>query len=216
MLGASLLNTQIVDQMSDHVINHILKLQEALDLRDSGTLFVINCEANMPYAAPTLEVHLREKVAGRFNYVALQDDRRSAQTTLRAGSRSNDMRAIVVTAGTRTDNASKVQMVHTLTHLLKTGHARFHRRFTTIAPDDDLGPVPTGFEDLRSVIERQLRQFRRRHLPPAKGEETVRYSKVRYEGAEDDDVLMALMLTLRSIDRSKEIPAVMQRIVQVV
>lgn len=194
------MNTQITDQFSDLIIDHIMQLRATIpELQD--TLFVINVEANMAYAAPSAKHDLGRKVDGRFKYLVLDDDKRPEGNSVRM----NPSRAIVVTAGTRTTNANKLEMVYAMSTLLNQGRIRFHRKFKVTSEDYD---APSAFADLRAVIERQLRSFRRRHLPLPRGQEAVKYRRMQYEGAEDDDFLMALMMAPYSMKRASEIPDV--------
>jgi hypothetical protein len=179
------------------IIDHILKLQDAIpELRQ--TLFVINVEANLAYAAPSAKHDLGIKVEGRFKYLVIEDDKRPEGNSVRM----NPTRAIVVTAGTRTNNPNKLEMVHAMSTLLNQGRIHFHRRFQTTSDEHD---PPPAFADLRAVIERQMRSFRRRYLPLPRGQEAVKFRKMQYEGAEDDDFIMALMLTSYSMKRAQEI-----------
>jgi hypothetical protein len=181
------------------IIDHITKLQDTIpQLR--GTLFVINVEANLAYASPSAKHDLDVKVGGRFKYVVIEDDKRPEGNSVRM----NPTRAIVVTAGTRTNNANKLEMVHAMSTLLNQGRIHFHRHFQNTS--DDQSPPP-AFADLRAVIERQFRSFRRRYLPLPRGQESVKFRKMQYEGAEDDDFVMALMLTSYSMKRAQEIPS---------
>lgn len=199
-----MLNTQITDQFSDLIIDHILKLREAIpELR--GTLFVINVEANLAYAAPSAKHDLDVKVEGRFKYVVIEDDKRPVGNSVRM----NTSRAIVVTAGTRTTNPAKLEMVHAMSTLLNQGRIHFHRRFQNTS--EDLDPAP-AFADLRAVIERQLRGFRRRYLPLPRGQEAVKFRKMQYEGAEDDDFVMALMMAPYTMKRAQELENVRRRL----
>jgi hypothetical protein len=173
-----------------------MKLRETIrELYD--TTFIINCEANMAYASPSLEYDLPRKVDGRFKFVVVKDDVRPPSSTLR----TNNSRAIIVTAGTRTDNASKASMVHAMTQLLNQGRIFFHKQFISTSH----GVFFEGFEDLREVLGRQLKAFRRRRLMPPRGQEKIKFTRYQYEGAEDDDFCMGLMLTSYTMKRCQEI-----------
>lgn len=198
------MNTQITDIFSDMIIDHILEVREQIpELRNS--LFVINCEANLPYASPSAQYDLAKKVGGRFNYMILEDDQRKETSSLR----TNNSRAIIVTAGTRTDNKSKLFMVNGMTQILNQGRIHFHRDFVSTAFERD--PSKGGL-DLRSIIVRQMKSFRRRCLPLARGQETIKYRKMQYEGAEDDDLSMCVIMGPFTMHRAQEIAYAKKRI----
>lgn len=198
--GAGTANTQVIDDLSEAVIGHILACQDAIpQMRE--TLFIVNCEANMAYAASSIEAYLARHVDGRFRYYVLRDDRRARGST----AARNSFRAIVVTAGTRTTNENKVEMVHATTTLLNQDRLHFHRRFVSTFASE---PLAGDSDDLREVIARQMRGFRRRYLPPKRGDAMLRYAQIRYEGVEEDDFVMATMLTHYTMRRCDEIPEV--------
>lgn len=181
----------------DGVIGHINAARSAIvGLRD--TTFIINCEANMAYAAPTLSHDLQVRHDVPFKFHVMSRDVRAQGNTLAM----NNERAIVVTSGSRLTNARKAEMVHVMTMLLNHGRVRFHEAFVATFLFDP----PDAYHDLRQVIARQFRAFRRRYLPPPKGKELIKYAKTQYESAEKDDFVIVITMSSHTIDQCEQIP----------
>ncbi len=186
----------MTSEFVEGVIGHINAVRSSIvGLRD--TTFIINCEANMAYAAPTLSHDLQARTDLPFKFFVLRRDLRAKGNTL-----TNDNRAIVITAGSRLDNARKAEMVHVMTNLLNHGRVRFHSKFVSTF----LHEPPDAYLDLRAVIARQFRAFRRRYKPPPKGKELEKYAKTSYESAEKDDFVIATMMSSHTIDECERIP----------
>ncbi len=179
--------------MAEYLIAHIRKIQTEV----AGCLdacFVINCEANMAYAASSIE-YIFNKIQVDFDYYIMCEDSRKAAAS---SSKINMTRAIIVAAGSRTDNRTKAEWVQAMTRLLRDDRIHFHKDFTSA---QTLPMAPYGYQDLRTALIRQFGEYTSTTTPPKVGSERTKYGTTVYCGKDQDDLITACMMGPWTLDR---------------
>jgi hypothetical protein len=198
VIGADTVNTGITGELGGLVEQHLRALIDRIETV-RGALFVVTVESNMGYVAGSLEEYFRKTPTGLRVHV-LREDPRKARSGAVLGGGAVDLEP-VFTAGRRTTNALKRQMVDVMRTLLR-GELVFFARHVVSA---HLDKRPLGAALPREELIGQMLEFKRELTFPANRNRTTRprareVFSGKYGGSKRDDWVMALLIVSLTVE----------------
>jgi hypothetical protein len=196
VVSAGVFESQVIDEVCAALAEHLVRLVATVDtLR--GATFVINVESNLAYFAESVETYLRQRARLLPRFHVLRNDlRRTHSAAAAAGGGATDVDA-VYTAGTRTTQRNKKQMVLAFDALLRGGFVRFAR---------ELFAHPGGADAAkryRAEIVKELGAFKRELVFPKPRGQRVPTARETYSGKygrNRDDWVMAVLIASFTFD----------------
>lgn len=177
----------MTDELGERIREHIINIAQKVP-RVSSARFIVNVEANPMYAASSVEKYLREHRLGMPNSLVMREDVRSRETATGIPE---------ITAGTRTTNKNKIEMVHVVSQYLRNGRIRFYSDF--VVSDATLAVLSKEFPHPRVTICREFKTLLRVVTYKKKNSTDELYSRptIRYraeKGEDRNDFFMALAI----------------------
>jgi hypothetical protein len=198
--------TQVLDELGDMLRTHLMQLVgHVTTLR--GATFVLNVESNMGYVADSLDTYMRNHAAHLPRLFVLRQDRRRKRQEGGAGGGATDVE-VQYTAGTRTTQRNKKEMVDVFNSMLRGGLVHFGQPLLALGGADMA-------QRWRTELVSELRTFKREmRASPARGQTTAPVREIfsgKYGRNRDDWVMATLIasMTLDMIRRSQRLRGVL-------
>lgn len=190
-----ILETQVVETLAATLVQHISQLTHTFRTLQGAT-FVINVESNLAYVAESIEHYMqRQRALLPTVHVLRNDLRRQRGGGGGGGGGATDMDPLY-TAGTRTTQRNKKEMVMIFDSMLRGGLVRFARHLFALEGAEMA-------QQWRQDIVKELGNFKRELVyPKQRGQRVPRVRETfsgKY-GRNSDDWVMTLLIASFTFD----------------